>query len=99
MAELDPDVIALLEAYLDALGGRSGQMVLADLRSNFSDLRNSALVEELAEIPHPFRAYVEKGLRMAVDKIEGVIVYAEQVRAAGYTATTEDDDDNPIESI
>lgn len=81
----------IFEAYLDVSSTGSGRIMLEDMRRAFIELNDPALMAELDEIPHPYRAYIEQGMRMTVQKIEGTIALAEQYRIDGYPQ--EDDND------
>lgn len=82
----------VLMAYHDVVNSGSGRIVMADLQSSFVDRQNEALAEELAEIPHPFREYVYRGLTMAVQKIEGAAALCAHYLEVGFP-TQEDIDD------
>lgn len=79
--DLDAESLNVLMAYLDVATTKSGRLVLEDLRAAFFDGDHPGTLEELAEIPHPYRPYVEIGLRMAYKKIVGAVTLAEQVRS------------------
>lgn len=87
-----------LMAYLDVATTGSGEIMLQDLRVNFHDMSNPGLEEELSQFPHPYRAYVETGLRMAYKKIAMVIELAEQINAGTVTAITNPTDGENYES-
>lgn len=78
--DLDQEGVDILMAYLDMATTRSGKIVLEDLRAAFFEGDNPGILEELEEYPHPYRPYVEIGLRMAYKKIIGAVMLAEQIR-------------------
>lgn len=82
----------IFEAYLDVSTTGSGKIMLEDIRRAFIELTDPTLSEELDEIPHPYRAYVERGMRLVVQKIEGTIALAEQYRIDGYPEEESNDE-------
>ncbi|MBF0285521.1 MAG: hypothetical protein HQL51_13805 [Magnetococcales bacterium] len=50
-----------------------GEWVLRDLNEAFVQRLNPALEEEMSQFPHPYRAYVEIGQRMVVQKLKAAI--------------------------
>lgn len=89
------DQKATLMAYYAVAGTESGRIMIEDMRSSFVELQNPALLEELAAIPHPYRAYVEQGMGLAVRKVEGVIALAEHCLQHGFPT---DDEETPDET-
>lgn len=68
MEQLDKKSIQLLQLYAEFVGG-SGKLVFEDLEEAFLKRANPDLEKEMEEFPHPYRAYVEVGQRMVVQKI------------------------------
>lgn len=76
---LSVEQLRLLDNYrLFTNGG--GLEVFEDLKATFYDLHSDGMNEELSEIPHPYREYTIKGMRMVIQKIMDTIQIAEKTR-------------------
>jgi len=75
---MSPEEKDLLQSYLLFKNG-SGYLVYEDLRRTFKELENESVLEELEEIPHPYRAYVERGMAMVIRKIDLTMKLAEEI--------------------
>lgn len=84
---LDPETV--LSAYVAAFRSPDGEIVLDDLRQSFVNLDNPGIVDELKEYPHPYRAYIEKGMRIVIEKIDAGIALGEALKGII------DDDEQP----
>lgn len=56
----------VLDAYRNVLCGNDGEVVLADLLEAYHHRESLAVTEEVAELPHPYRAYFIEGQRSVV---------------------------------
>jgi len=89
----------LFLAYLDVAESGSGKLVMEDMRTSFIELGSEALLEELEQFPHPYRAYVEKGMAMVVHKMEATVKTAEHYQLHGFPdddREVNDDEDNLV---
>lgn len=73
---MDEETQHLLDEYLVFKNG-AGFNVYTDIMETFHELHNDVINEELAEIPHPYREYVIKGMRMVTQRIKDTIKLAE----------------------
>lgn len=69
----ESDREALMRVYADLFSAQNGRIVLDDMAAVYHD-RLSAVVEaEVAEIPHPFRAYYVEGQRSVVLALRAIV--------------------------
>ncbi len=69
-----------MRCYEEFIHGPAGSKVYQDLEEAFIFRLNQDLEEEMKEIPHPHRAYVEVGQRMVVQKIKEISEFSQQLR-------------------
>nr|VFK12055.1 MAG: hypothetical protein BECKLPF1236B_GA0070989_102916 [Candidatus Kentron sp. LPFa] len=65
------DANDIITAYRRCFSGPLGEMVAEDIRQSF--LLGEPISPELSDIPHPYREYAVLGMRMAAQKILGII--------------------------
>jgi len=91
---MDEAQARVLQAYLAVSQTRDGALVLDDLRSAFVRReQDEALADDLEPYPHPYRAYVEIGMRLVVQKIEAAIAAAELARLRQITPEDAEEDE------
>lgn len=68
----------VLRLYAAVFGGENGDAILDDIDDAFHHRRSAALEAEIAEIPHPFRAYYEAGQRSVALHIRETVEIAKR---------------------
>ena len=67
----------LAQVYLEVFSRDNGRAVLADMQSVYHDRMSETEEENLASIPHPFRAYYIEGQRSVFTALRDVLKAAE----------------------
>ena len=64
---------ALMRVYLDVFSTQNGETVLRDLEAVYRDRLSATVEAEVANIPHPWRAYFVEGQRSVVRALRDVV--------------------------
>lgn len=82
-------------AYEEVVYSQAGQIVVADLERNL-DVFGADYVPDiaLAETPHPYRAYEERGMMRALRRIRAMVRYAQGESTIDETQQEEGDGDS-----
>lgn len=59
--------------YADVFGSPNGRLVLEDMERVYRDRQSASVEDELAGIPHPFRAYYAEGQRSVVMALRALV--------------------------
>lgn len=74
---MDSEQKAVLKAYKDTFLRKEGQLVLMDLEDAYLNELNPDVDIMLQEIPHPYREYVHKGMKIVVQNIKAAMDLAD----------------------
>lgn len=80
MHKYDKQTRDLITAYEHIFKTGMGEMLSEDLENAFVRRLNPELETEMEQYPHPYRAYVEIGQRMAVQKILALAEAGQKLR-------------------
>lgn len=79
----------IYHAYADTFLTVAGEIVLEDLVGTFDGVYSGPLLDLIEGIPHPYKAYVEKGMRIVIEGIKQAADNGKHLRGITNDGTSE----------